>query len=152
MTHICVGKVTIIGSDNGLSSGRQQAIIWTNFGILLIGPLGTNFGEILIEIQTFSLRNIRLKMSPAKCCPFRRGHNVEHEDDSQGTPNTTPFASIPSWICVAGKHLIALEVSCPKLIWNIYMGGDNISPPLNGVVILTKFSLTILLVRDNLIK
>ena len=54
MTHICVGKLTIIGSDNGLSPERRQAIIWTNAGILLIGPLGTNFNEILIENQTFS--------------------------------------------------------------------------------------------------
>ena len=43
VTHICVSKLTIIGSDNGLSPGRRQAIIWTNAGILLIGPLGTNF-------------------------------------------------------------------------------------------------------------
>ena len=28
-------------------------IIWTNAGILLIGPLGTNFSEILIEIYIF---------------------------------------------------------------------------------------------------
>ena len=48
VTHICVGKLTIIGSDNGLTPGRRQAIIWTNAGILLIGPLGTNFSEILI--------------------------------------------------------------------------------------------------------
>ena len=50
MTHICVGKLTIIGSDNGLSPGRCQAIIWTNAEILLIGPLGTKFSEMLIEI------------------------------------------------------------------------------------------------------
>ena len=31
----------IIGSDNGLSPDRHQAIIWTNAGILLIGPLRT---------------------------------------------------------------------------------------------------------------
>ena len=73
VTHICVGKLTIIGSDNGLSPERRQAIIWTNDGILLIGPLGTNFSEILIEIQTFSLKKIRLKMSSAKCCSFRLG-------------------------------------------------------------------------------
>ena len=48
VTHICVNKLTIIGSDNGLSPGRRQAIIWTNTGILLIGPLGTNISEILI--------------------------------------------------------------------------------------------------------
>ena len=39
MTHICVGKLTIIGSDNGLSPERCQGIIWTNAGILLIGTL-----------------------------------------------------------------------------------------------------------------
>ena len=76
VTHICVGKLTIIGSDNGLSPERRQAIIWTNAGILLIRPLGTNFSEILIEIQTFSLKKIRLKMSSAKCCSFRLGLNV----------------------------------------------------------------------------
>ena len=54
MTHICVGKLTIIGSDNGLTPERRQSIIWTNAGILLIGPLGTNISEILIEILTFS--------------------------------------------------------------------------------------------------
>ena len=43
VTHICVSKLTSIGSDNGLLPGRRQAIIWTNAGILLIGPLGTNF-------------------------------------------------------------------------------------------------------------
>ena len=30
--------LTIIGSDNGLSPGRRQAIIRTNVEILLIGP------------------------------------------------------------------------------------------------------------------
>ena len=53
VTHICVGKLTIIASDNGMSPGRRQAIIWTNDGILLIGPMGTNFSEMLIEIHTF---------------------------------------------------------------------------------------------------
>ena len=56
MTHICVNKLTIIGSDNGLSPGRRQAIIWTNAEILLIGPLGTNFSEIVIDIWTFSFK------------------------------------------------------------------------------------------------
>ena len=65
-THICVGKLTIIGSDNGLPSERRQAIIWTNDGILLIGPLGTNFSEILIEIQTFLFKKMHLKMLSAK--------------------------------------------------------------------------------------
>ena len=58
VTHICVDKLSIIGSDNGLSPGRRQAIIWTNSGILLIGPLGTNFSEILIRIQIFSIKEM----------------------------------------------------------------------------------------------
>ena len=45
-THICVGKLTIIGSVNGLSPGRRQDIIEANDVILLIEPLGTNFREI----------------------------------------------------------------------------------------------------------
>ena len=53
---MCVSKLGIIGSDNGLSPGRRQAIIWTNAGILLIGPLGINFSEISIKIYTFSLK------------------------------------------------------------------------------------------------
>ena len=76
MTHLCISKVTSIASDNGLSPGRRQAIIWNNAGILLIGPLGTNVSEILIAIQTFSLKKIRLKMSSAKCRPFCLGLNV----------------------------------------------------------------------------
>ena len=75
-THICVGKLTIIGSDNGLSPGWRQAIIWTIAGILLIGPLGTNFSEILIGIQTFWLKKMHLKMSSAKWCPSRLGLNA----------------------------------------------------------------------------
>ena len=76
VTHICVSKLTIIGSDNGLSPGRRQAIIWTNAGILLIGPLGTNFSEILIEIYTFSFTKMDFKMSSAKWRPFCLGLNV----------------------------------------------------------------------------
>ena len=76
VTHICVGKLTIIASDNGLSPERRQTIIWTNAGILLIGPLGTNFSEILIEIQTFSFKKMHLKMSSAKWRPFCPGLNV----------------------------------------------------------------------------
>ena len=76
VTHICVSKLTIIGSDNGLSPDRRQAIIWINAGLLLIGPLGTNFTEILIEIRAFSFKKMRLKVSFAKWRPFCLGLNV----------------------------------------------------------------------------
>ena len=61
MTHIWVGNLIIIGSDNGLSPDRRQAIIGTNAGILLIGPLGTNFSEPLIEIDIFSFKKMFLE-------------------------------------------------------------------------------------------
>ena len=73
VTHICVGKIIIIGSDNALSLGWRQAIIWTNAGILLIGPLLMNFSEILIEFNTYLLKKMHLKTS-AKCI-FRLGPN-----------------------------------------------------------------------------
>ena len=76
VTHICVSKPTIIGSDNGLSPDRCQAIIWTNAGLLLIGPLGTNFSEILIEILAVSFKKMRLKVSPEKLRPFCLGLNM----------------------------------------------------------------------------
>ena len=60
VTHICVGTLTIIGSDNGLSPERRLAIIWTNARILFIGPWGNklqwNFNRnsnIFIEENTF---------------------------------------------------------------------------------------------------
>ena len=40
------------------------------YGILLIEPLGTNFGEILIAIQTFSFKKMYLEMMSAKWRPF----------------------------------------------------------------------------------
>ena len=64
VTHTCVGK----DSDNGLAPSRRQSIVCTYDGILLIGPLGTNFNEIVSEIQIFLLKKIRLKLSSAKCC------------------------------------------------------------------------------------
>ena len=74
--HICVSNLTFIGSDNSLSPGRRQAIIWTNAGILSIGPLATKFSEILAEIITFSFKKMYLKVSSAKWRPLCLGLNV----------------------------------------------------------------------------
>ena len=71
--HICVNELGSIGSDNGLSPIRRQAIIWTNDGLLSIGPLGANFSEILIKIQNFSFTKTHLKISSAKWRPFCAG-------------------------------------------------------------------------------
>ena len=74
--HIYIGNLINIGSDNSLSPGQHQAIIWTNAILLLIVPLGTNFSEILIEIDTISFKKMHLKMLSGKCRPFCLGLNV----------------------------------------------------------------------------
>ena len=73
VTHICVSRSTIVGCDNGLSPGRSQVIIWTNAGILLIGPLETKFSEILIKMYKISFRKMHLKISSRKWRPFCLG-------------------------------------------------------------------------------
>ena len=69
-------QAKIICSDNGSSPDRSQAIIWTNVGILLIWPLGTNFSEILLEIPNFSFERWHFERSSGKWRPFCLGLNV----------------------------------------------------------------------------
>ena len=66
MKLVFLSRLTNIGSDNGLSPGWRQAIIWTNTGIFFIQPFRTNFSRILIEIYKFSFKKMHLKMSSAK--------------------------------------------------------------------------------------
>ena len=96
MTHICVGKLNNIGSDNGLSPGRRQAIIWTNARILSIRPLATNFNEILIGIQEFSFKKMYLKMSSVKSRPFCLGLNVLTKNN---------FSRDPRCVTAGDQHL-----------------------------------------------
>ena len=125
MTDICVSKLTIIGSDNGLSPGRHQAIILTNVGILLIRTLGTNFSEILCEIRAFSFKKKHLKVSSAKWLSFCRGFNVlsyhggpnvkvnlaklRSESGLSIAPLPPSWALLPRWL----PHLISSQTT-PK--------------------------------------
>ena len=129
MTQICVSRLTIIDSDNGLSPDRRQAIIWTNAGILLIGPLWTNFCEILIEIPTFSFKKMRLKVSSAKWRPFCLGLNV--------------LSKIKAWINNHAHHFMSDVIThlCPTFNGSFtkqslkLSHGWIISPPVNVDVI-----------------
>ena len=126
-THICVDKLTTIGSDNGLSPGRCQAIVWTIAGILLIGPLGTNFSEILIGIQTFSFKKMHLKMSSAKWRPSCLGLNVLNKGTyislgnwfwSHGTYWCDRYRpSHPMTHCVRVSSCRLLFSSAPGVLW-----------------------------------
>ena len=98
MTHICVSKLNIIGSDSGLSPGRRQAIIWTNTGILLIWPLGTIFSERLIENNTFLFKKMHAKMSSAERRPFCLGLNMLIQC----------ICVHRRWVCFAGTRRVAL--------------------------------------------
>ena len=66
VTHTWVGKLPIVGSDNGLSPSRRQA----NARIKLFGPLGTHFSEILIAIDKFAFKKMLLKISSGTWRPF----------------------------------------------------------------------------------
>ena len=115
VTHIRVAHLTIIASDNGLSPSRRRATIWTNAGILLIRPLGTNFSEILFEIHTFSFKKMHLKMSSAKRRSFCLGLDVlwspyytSNSDDTSGSTFhcwSSKQVSSPEWICVKFYNL-----------------------------------------------
>ena len=115
MAHICVGNLTIVGSDNGMLPDRRQAIIWANAWILLIRPLGIQFNEIII--QTFSFMHIHLEIPPSKWRPFCLGLNVlKHptsflEEDIYGKDDTDSKvhgANMgPTWVLSApdGPHV-----------------------------------------------
>ena len=114
MKHICVSKLTIIGSDNGLSPGRRQAIIWTNAGILLIGPLGANFSEILIEFHTFSLKKMHFKRLSAKWRPFCLGLNVLSCNTCDGTCDP----DIKHWIIIDREMWLHWIVNTTNIMAN----------------------------------
>ena len=79
--HISVGKLTIIGSDNGLTPGGRQAIIRTNHGILLIWALGTNFSYSHIFIKENAFENLVCEMAAI----FFSGSMCEHHPCSPTT-------------------------------------------------------------------
>ena len=83
--NICISKLTIIESDNDLSLGQCQAIIWTNAGILLIPILGTHFGEIFSKVHTFSFKKMHLKLLSVKWHPFCLCFNVLKHNRTQQT-------------------------------------------------------------------
>ena len=127
MTHICVSKFITIGSDNGLSPSRRQAIIWISAAILSIQPLGTKISEILIETHIFSFKKMHLKMSsavlPRPQCVHHgqqdlsnevhgRGLGSNYAGPSGGAGMTTTISPVsPKFL---GIWIISNSISC----WN----------------------------------
>ena len=125
---ICVSKLIIIGSDNGLAQARYQAIIWISAGILLIGSLGRNSSENLIKIYKFSFQGVCLKMPAGKCQPSCLSLNVLIVRRSAGSVmiryinsigRVSLIASIREWmlnwwntivICYTDKLMAVMEL------------------------------------------
>ena len=76
--HICISKLIIIGSDNGLSPSRRQVIIWTSEGMLLIWQFDTKFNELLMEMDVFSFERMQLNMASAKMAAILFRHQCAH--------------------------------------------------------------------------
>ena len=111
VTHICVSKLTTIGSDNGLSPGRRQAIIWSNAGILLIWTLIRNKYQWNLKrnwcifIQANAFENVVWKMAAILSRPqcvntLRPRQNGRHFSDD-----------IFEWIFWNENVLISINIS-----------------------------------------
>ena len=127
--HICVSKLTIIGSDNGLSPGQCQAIIWTYDGILLIRISGTKLNENLSEIHICSFKKMHLKMSSAKWWQYCLGLNVLNGVKTGITSNTVLHVT---WLLVSntatqvcGLSALNRDLYLPNPMWQIPTKPDN---------------------------
>ena len=122
-----------------LSPVWRQAIIWTNAVLLLIGPLETNFSQIVFENQTLSFRIMRLKMSSGNWRPSCLGLNVLMvitPHDSYGKQEIQMRAGYSSGrrltrTCEAGKSnnqgLVSISdrTSYRKISWSREIGSLN---------------------------
>ena len=123
-----------------ISPDRRQAIIWSNAGLLLIGLLGTNFSEILIEILTFLFQKMRLKMSSAKRRPFFLGLNVLKSYLAFHTPVTTKLASWKLPVFGVWSHSWSVFALLLPLILNNYPVVEQIKLITNRTELHTRIS------------
>ena len=101
-----------VDSDNGLLLIRRQAIIWTNAGLLSIGPLRTKFSEIVFKLQNFYSR---------KC--IWRCHLWDGSHFAQGGDEVALWLS-PQWASARigqplGEYSRELIVTM-FCLWNVY--------------------------------
>ena len=148
VTHICVRKLTIIGSDNDLSPDRHQAIISTCAGMLLIEPLGTNFNEFFIEIKISSLTNFNLKVWSVKvAATLYRPQCVKHccrsDDDVikwKHFPRYwpfVPFSLICVWMngCVNNRE--AGDLRRYRAHYDVIVMSSPLSRPLTSILLIS---------------
>ena len=117
LTHLpyCLINASVnwvhIGSGNGLSPVRRQAITGTNAGVLSIELLGTNFSQIL----SFSVKKMHLKLSSAGTATIlSRGRWV-----NSLRPSDAYIASV-NWV-VPGSGLVALRTYFSEISVEIHI-------------------------------
>ena len=99
-THLPLVSVNwvSIGSDNGISPIRHQAIISTSAGLLSIGHLGTNFSEILSKIKKLhqnAFENIVCEMAAI----LSRGDELTQHSFFPGHQPIHPESCEPKGMC-----------------------------------------------------
>ena len=114
VTHICVGNLAIIGSDNGLSPDRRQAIIWTNAGILLIGPFGTSV-KFQPEFKHFHWSKCIWKFRLQNGVYLSRLLCVKSPLTTFSSDRTPSFKNTPSFKKNWANPPIQLEDKCAKV-------------------------------------
>ena len=78
MPHICVIESGQHWLRRGLVAYAAPKHYPNQCYVIIIGPLGTNFSELLIEIQRFSFAKMHLYISSAKWRPFCPGELSLH--------------------------------------------------------------------------
>ena len=136
VAHICVSKIINIGSDNGLSPGRRQAIIWTDAGILLNGPWGTNFSEISNEINTFSFKKEHLKMSSGKLRPCCLGHNVLNIIPFITSEYSLLYGHVCKWFIMPGSVWLCAGLMCDLAAQLDWLIGIESRTDTNAIIVL----------------
>ena len=84
-------NLTIIGSDDGVSPFRHQAIIWRMLVHYQLGPWGPTFIKISVKMQQFAYKKISLKTS------LENDHFVGVAICQSVEVRVTSFAIIITW-------------------------------------------------------
>ena len=127
--HICVSKLTGIGSDNGLLPGRCQAAVWTYVGILLIGPLGTNHNPYIFIKENAFENVVAAILSQPQCVKIwtiyvpkidLHRHLGHHFISVICNRTWNPFHLLGKQVCVMSANMEYIYVRDTEVLLNVY--------------------------------
>ena len=120
MTHICVSKLTIIDSDNELSPGRRQVIIWTN---IVNSNRRNNIKWNFKRNSCISFKTMRLLILSDKWWQFSLGLN--------GLTNVCRRSCTIAWhghtfvFMFLWPFAFAISEFCHSMVWNWYKNANH---------------------------